>query len=76
MLSKATSKSIVNVDSSFSRLFRQSRYAADDEIQSTRQNRRELFAVAAVVFVAKHDKRFARDLLVRVAGVPVSRSRA
>jgi hypothetical protein len=60
----------VNIDSSFLRLFRQSRYAADDESRLPRQNRRELFAVAAVAFAAKHDQAFARDFLVRVAGVP------
>jgi hypothetical protein len=62
----------VKVDSSFLRLFRQSRYAANDESQSPRQNRRELFSVAAVAFTAKHDRRFAQDFLVRVAGVPRS----
>jgi len=62
----------VNVESSFSRLFRQSRYARslEDENSLTKQNRRELFAVAAVSFVAKHDPVFARELLARVAGVP------
>ena len=62
----------MKVDSSFLRLFRQSRYAANDESQSPRQNRRELFSVAAVAFTAKHDRRFAQDFLVRLAGVPRS----
>lgn len=64
----------MKVHSSFSRLFRQSRYARNMEAEQDqpRQNRRELFAVAAVAFAAKHDKRFARDFLVRVAGVPKS----
>jgi hypothetical protein len=62
----------VKVESSFSRLFRQSRYARglEDENSLTKQNRRELFAVAAVSFVAKHEPVFARELLARVAGVP------
>jgi len=62
----------VKVESSFSRLFRQSRYArsSEDENSLTKQNRRELFAVAAVTFVAKHDRVFARELLARIAGVP------
>ena len=62
----------MKVESSFLRLFRQSRYAADDETQSPRQNRRELFAVAAVAFVAKHDRTFCLEFLYRVAGVPTS----
>jgi hypothetical protein len=60
----------MKVDSSFSRLFRQSRYATSAENDLPRQDRRELFAVAAVAFTARHDKRFAQDFLVRVAGVP------
>jgi hypothetical protein len=51
-------------------LFCQSRYSALGEDQSTRLDRRELFVVAAVCFVAKHDSVFARDFLERVAGVP------
>jgi hypothetical protein len=62
----------VNIDSSFLRLFRQSRYAADVDGAPVRQNRRELFAVAAVAFVAKHDLRFRRQLLDRVVGIPKS----
>jgi hypothetical protein len=63
----------VKVDSSFSRLFRQSRYARDTEAEQgqPRQNRRELFAVAAVSFVMKHDTKFASQFLSRVASVPV-----
>ena len=62
----------MKVDSSFLRLFRQSRYARDTEAEKgqPRQNRRELFAVAAVAFVAKYNERFARNFLLRVAGVP------
>jgi hypothetical protein len=63
----------VKVDSSLLRLFRQSRYARsfEDENSLTKLNRRELFAVAAVTFVAKHDPVFGRELLLaRVAGVP------
>jgi len=62
----------MRVASSFLRLFRQSRYAADEDGQAPRQNRRELFAVAAVAFTAKHDSNFARDFLARAAGVPNS----
>jgi hypothetical protein len=60
----------VKIESSFSRLFRQSRYARGDEQNQSKQNRRELFAVAAVAFVAKHDENFARNFLRHVAGVP------
>ena len=62
----------MKVESSFARLFRQSRYARslENENSLTKQNRRELFAVAAVSFVAKHDPGFAQELLARVAGVP------
>jgi hypothetical protein len=62
----------MKVDSSFSRLFRQSRYATSAENDLPRQDRRELFAVAAVAFTIRHDKRFAGDFLVRVAGIPKS----
>ena len=62
----------MKVGSSFSRLFRQSRYAANDENNLLRQDRRELFAVAAVAFTIRHDKSFAGDFLVRMAGVPKS----
>jgi hypothetical protein len=63
----------MNVDSSFSRLFGLSRYARDMEYEQYRfkQNRRELFAVAAVAFTAKYNQHFARSFLMRVAGVPV-----
>ena len=63
----------MKVESSLSRLFRQSRYARslEDENSLTKQNRRELFAVAAITFVAKHDPVFAQELLLaRVGGVP------
>jgi hypothetical protein len=61
----------MNVDSSFFRLFRQSRYARgiDTEEAPPGQNRLELFAVAAVSFVIKHDVKFASQFLNRVAGV-------
>jgi hypothetical protein len=72
ILDKAFKRRIVRVESSFLRLFGQSRYAADEDSQAPRQNRRELFAVAAVAFTAKHDANFARDFLVRAAGVPKS----
>ena len=42
----------------------------EEENSLTKQNRRELFAVAAVAFVARHDSAFAKQFLVRVAGVP------
>ena len=62
------------VESSFSHLFRQSRFARSFEEGDSviKQNRRELFAVAAVAFVIKHDAVFANDFLVRVAGVPMA----
>lgn len=62
----------MKVDSSFCHLFRQSRFARDfeDDASKPRHNRRELFAVAAVAFVVKHDPIFAQDFLLRVAGVP------
>jgi hypothetical protein len=64
----------VKIASSFSRLFRQSRYARslEDENYLTKQNRRELFAVAAVAFAAKHNSALAGQFLVRVAGVPLT----
>lgn len=53
---------------SFAALYRQSRYsrADDDPQQATRQNRRELFAVASVAFVMKHDPAFRQVFLKQV----------
>jgi hypothetical protein len=68
---KTVPASAPNVDSSFFRLFRRSRYSrCDIDDLAAKQNRRELFAVAAVAFVIKHDPQFAKDFLTRVAGVP------
>lgn len=56
---------------SFAALYRQSRYARVDDApqQATRQNRRELFAVASVAFVMKHDPAFLQVFLKQVCGV-------
>lgn len=56
---------------SFAQLFRRSRYsrfsqAGDNEEE---QNRREVFAVAAVGFALKHDTKFKKNFLERFAGI-------
>ena len=60
----------MGLDPSFDCLFRRSRYSRseDDHPSGPRQNRCELFAVAAVAFAIKHDKDFCRHFLSRICG--------
>lgn len=56
---------------SFGTLFQQSRYTRTntDGKAVTRQNRQELFAVAGVAFLIKHDESFRRTFLRSICGV-------
>lgn len=56
---------------SFAVLYRQSRYTRTDGGGKvvTRQNRQELFAVAGVAFLIKHDASFRRLFLQKICGV-------
>ena len=56
---------------SFGTLFRQSRYTRNDAEKKswTRQNRQELFAVAGVAFLLKHDNAFRRTFLEKICGM-------
>lgn len=56
---------------SFGTLFRQSRYNRNDTSGQavTRQNRQELFAVAAVAFLLEHDAAFRRTFWQKICGV-------
>ena len=61
----------MTAEPSFSYLYRRSRYFRDDnETSGSRQNRREVFAVAAVAFTLKHDPRFCRHFFRVVCGFP------
>ncbi len=70
---RPTTESIVfmSTQPSFGTLFRQSRYARSDADgrSATRQNRQELFAVAGVAFLLKHDPSFRRTFLQRICGM-------
>ncbi|HEY5073371.1 MAG TPA: hypothetical protein VII34_01660 [Pyrinomonadaceae bacterium] len=61
---------------SFYSLYRRSRYARgedDDHVSdSSRQNRKELYAVAAVAFALKYDPQFREHFLGTVCGIPVT----
>lgn len=62
----------VSDEPSFYTLFRRSRYArgeSDDHTVGSRQNRRELYAVAAVAFAIKHDDSFRCHFLSAVCGI-------
>lgn len=60
-------------DGSFSSLFRRSRYARTEPFEDSespqKQQRKELFAVAAVAFAIKHEPDFKRHFLREICGV-------
>lgn len=66
----------MNNEPSFYSLYRRSRYVRgedkEDVSATSRQNRRELYAVAAVAFAIKHDQQFREHFLGSVCGMPLT----
>ncbi len=60
----------MSLEPSFYSLYRRGRYSRsdEDETMGSRQARRELFAVAAVAFVLKHDEEFRVHFLNEICG--------
>ena len=60
----------MNLEPSFRALYRRSRYALETDLgpEPSNQRRHELFAVAAVAFVLKHEERFRSFFMRRICG--------
>ena len=71
LLSKETQYTNMGTRPSFGTLFAQSRYSPHNA-GTTRQSRQELFTVAGVAFLLKHDPAFRRTFLRNICGVAES----
>jgi hypothetical protein len=62
------------LEPSFYRLYRRSRYSGseDNQVTGSSQHQKEMFAVAAVAFVLKHDEKFRAHFLHKICGFAVS----
>ena len=62
------------LEPSFYRLYRRSRYSRseDNQVTGSSQHQKEMFAVAAVAFVLKHDEKFRAHFLHKICGFALS----